>query len=296
MFVLSGSLDSDEVPWEVEALAACLQRGRDARLGSASAARIWQLSEGQNATSDRIEVVVPAGRAFRSTNRVQVHRTRRLTSQDVTTFGGVPVTTVARTLIDLGASLSPAAVERVVDDALVRGLTTVPLLSGSLKRNAHRGCTGAGHVRAALELWHGGALESHAETEVLRWLLRAGVSEPARQLEVVVRDGKRFRLDLAWPARRVALEVDSYAHHHGPRKLSADHERRSAIASMGWQVLTTTVAEVRRGGASLLAALEASGVLVDPARAKAALLHTNLTSRQSNRVPEVTAQPPPRSL
>ena len=138
VFALHGSWKGDDPPWAVEALAACLQRGPQARLGFASAARIWGLAAGQNTTGDRLHVVVPAARAFRDTHRVKVHRTRRLTSRDVTTYAELPVTTVSRTLIDLAASLTPTAVELVVDDALVRALTTVPLLAGALNRNAHR--------------------------------------------------------------------------------------------------------------------------------------------------------------
>jgi len=261
VFALSGSWDGAQPPWGVEALAACLQRGPEARLGFASAARIWGLADGQSAPGDRFHVLVPLSRAFRTTYRVQVHRTRRLTARDVTSFAELPVTTVARTLIDLAASMTAASVEVVVDDALVRGLTTVPLLSGALNRNAHQGCSGAPLVREALSLWGVGPVESHAEAEVLRWLLSVGVPEPVRQLAVAGADGRRFRVDLAWPQSRVALEVDGYAHHHGPRKLSADHERRSVLASLGWNVLTTTSAEVRRGGSSLLAALRTLGVL-----------------------------------
>jgi hypothetical protein len=208
-----------------------------------------------------VHVLVPGEKGFRSTQRVRVHRTNRLPSSDVTSVAGLPVTTVARTIIDLAGSLSAESVERVVDDALVRRLTTVPLLSGALGRNAHRGCRGGPLVRAALGLWSVGPLESHAETEVLRWLLAAGVPEPVPQLEVAVPGGRRLRVDLAWPEARVALEVDGFAHHHGPRKLSADHERRSVLAALGWRVLTTTVAEVRRGGVNLMAALRALGVV-----------------------------------
>ncbi|MGA2211110.1 MAG: DUF559 domain-containing protein [Acidimicrobiales bacterium] len=261
VFVLTDSFEGVEPPWHVEALAACLQRGPDARLGFATAARIWGLAEGQNATSDPLHVVVPVGQGCRNTNRVQVHRTKRLTTQDVAVFGYLPVTTVARTLLDLAASLTSTQVERAVDDALVRELTTVPLLTGALRRNAHRGCTGSTALRAALALWNVGAVESHAEAEVLRWLLAAGVPEPVRQLEITTADGKRLRVDFAWVAARVVLEVDGFAHHHGPRKLSADHERRSFLASQGWHVLTTTMAEVRRGGGQLLAALRRLRVL-----------------------------------
>jgi hypothetical protein len=261
VFALADSFEGPETPWPVEALAACLQRGAEARLGFATAARIWGLAEGQNATSERLQVVVPMGRGFRNTNRVQVHRTKRLTTQDVAVYGHLPVTTVARTLIDLAASLTAAQLERLVDDALVRELTTVPLLAAALRRNAHRGCGGGPALRAALALWDVGAVESHAEADVLRWLLAAGVPEPVRQLEIAGPGGKRLRVDLAWPAAHVVLEVDGFAHHHGPRKLSADHERRSVLAARGWHVLTTTMAEVRRGGGQLLAALRTLGVV-----------------------------------
>jgi hypothetical protein len=261
VFVLERSWEGEDFPWNIKALAACLQRGPDARLAFGSAAKVWDLVDGQNPDSDYVHVVVPASRAFRSTERVEVHRSRRLTSSDVTTVGSLPVTTGARTVIDLASSLSPAAVERVVDDALVRGITTVPLLAGALKRNAHRGCRGGPAVREALSLWQAGGVESHAEVAVLRWLLVAGMPAPVRQLVVVLPDGKRLRVDLAWPVERVVLEVDGFAHHHGPRKLSVDHERRSVLTALGWHVLTTTVAEVRRGGSNLLAALRALGVV-----------------------------------
>jgi hypothetical protein len=260
VFALGDSWEGANPPWRMEALAACLQRGTHARLAFASAARIWGLAEGQNTTSDRLQVVVPISRAFRSTQRVQVHRTNRLTTKDVATYGELPVTTVARTLVDLAGAMSPSQVERLVDDSLVRDLTTVPLLSGAVRRNSHRGCVGGPLLRATLALWEAGSVESHAEVEVLRWLLNSGIPEPVRQLEVTGPDGRRLRVDLAWPVARVVLEVDGFAHHHGPRKLSADHERRSILAARGWHVLTTTVAEVRRGGANLLAALSALGV------------------------------------
>lgn len=154
MFAFRGPWGSSgEIPWRTVGRAACRQRGPEARLGFGTAARIWGLAEGQSPVSDPVHVVVPAEKGFRSTQRVQVHRTNRLASSDVTSVAGLPVTTVARTIIDLAGSLSAESVERVVDDALVRQLTTFPLLSGALGRNAHRGCRGGPLVRSALGLW-----------------------------------------------------------------------------------------------------------------------------------------------
>jgi very-short-patch-repair endonuclease len=242
--------------WDVEALAACLSRGAAARLGFSSAANVFDLVEGQR-HDGHLEVVVPHARACPSTDAVTLHRTRRLTSADVAKYGALPVTTVARTIIDLAARLDDDKVERLVDDSLVRRLTSVPLLSSCLSRNAGSGRRGCGSVRSALALWDAGTMQSHAEVVVARWLRGLGFATPVAQMAVKGPDGRRWFVDFGWPAFRVVLEVDSFQHHHGPRKLSRDHERRSAIEAEGWRVLSTTVAEIKRGGNMLKAALTA---------------------------------------
>jgi hypothetical protein len=98
-------------------------------------------------------------------------------------------------------------------------------------------------------------MQSHAEVATARWLRESGFPAPVAQMAVEGPDRRRWFVDFGWPAFRVVLEVDSFAHHHGPRKLSRDHERRSAIEAAGWRVLSTTVAEIERGGAMLKAAL-----------------------------------------
>jgi hypothetical protein len=241
--------------WEVDALAACLSRGPDARLAFSSAAKVFGLVEGQR-HDGHVEVLVRHGTAYPSNERVTVHRTRRLVSADVATYGVLPVTTVARAVVDLASRLGRTKVERLVDDVLVRRQSTVPLLSGCLSRNSGRGCQGAGFVRSALELWDCGRMQSHAEVTVARWLRRLGFPTPVAQMPVERPDGGRWLVDFGWPAFWVVLEVDSFAHHHGPRKLSRDHERRSGLEAAGWRVLSTTQAEIERGGERLQAALE----------------------------------------
>ena len=240
--------------WEVEALATCLARGRSARLAFGTAARVWSLAEGQD--FERLHVLVPMGVHRHTDDRVEVHHTRRLANSDIAVFDRLPVTTVARTILDLATVLSADRVERLVDDALVRDLTTVPLLSASLQRNGGSGRVGTVAVRKALDEWSAGPLESHAEVDLARWLRRTGLPRPVRQFEIGRPDGTLARVDFAWPARHVALEMDGFAHHHGPRKLAADHERRAALSAQGWLILTTTPGELRQGAPALRAALQ----------------------------------------
>jgi very-short-patch-repair endonuclease len=178
-----------------------------------------------------------------------------LATADLATYDRLPVTTAARTIVDLAARLDDATVERLVDDSLVRCVTTVPLLSGCLSRNSVQGRTGSGAVRSALALWERGTMQSHAEVVVARWLRRMGFPTPVAQMVVPQPNGRHWRVDFGRPEFRVVLEVDSFEHHHGPRKLSRDHERRSGIEAEGWRVLSTTVAEIERGGHALKAAL-----------------------------------------
>jgi hypothetical protein len=241
--------------WDVDALVACLSRGQSARLAYSSAAKVFGLKEGQP-TGGHIEVLVPHGQRCRSTPGVTVHRTRRLVSSDTAKYGVLPVTTVARTIADLAGRLDDSTVERLVDDALIRCLTTVPLLDSCLNRNGDHGRRGCNRVRAALELWSCGGMQSHAEVVVARWLRRSGFPAPVAQMPVIGPSGQRWFVDFAWPPFRVVLEVDGFEHHHGPRKLSRDHERKSGIEAAGWRVLTATVAEIERGGELLTAALK----------------------------------------
>jgi hypothetical protein len=92
-------------------LAAVVACGTGAALSHRSAADLWGLRP--NAT--RLEVTVPAKRP--GPPWVEVHRTRVLAPQDFTTRDGIPVTSVARTLLDLGAVVRPPDLEVAVDRA-----------------------------------------------------------------------------------------------------------------------------------------------------------------------------------
>ncbi len=242
--------------FETVAMAACLQRGPAAWIGCLTAARVWGLAVSRS-SGERIDVVVPWRVHCLSTTAVAVHRARRLDSADVALRVRLPITTVARTIIDLAGELVLSELVTLVDDALVRGQTTLSLLRNCRTRTAGSGVRGSGNLTRAIEPWLEGlgGVESHGEAEVLRWLLAQGFEQPVCQFVVVGRDGFVARVDFCWPRCKLVLEVDGYLHHHGPSKLSLDHERKSAVAAEGYRVLTTTVAEVRRGGPRLRAAL-----------------------------------------
>jgi Transcriptional regulator, AbiEi antitoxin len=84
-------------------MAAALACGRGAWVSHGSATTLWSLTP-----ADRGEVhVLVAGRNVRSRRGIRVHRTARLHPADATCREGIPVTSLARTLLDLATTASP---------------------------------------------------------------------------------------------------------------------------------------------------------------------------------------------
>jgi very-short-patch-repair endonuclease len=102
-------------------------------------------------------------------------------------------------------------------------------------------------------------VDSVAEAEVLRILLAAGIEEPITQF--VIRDangGFVARVDKAWPARKVALEIDGYRYHSDVRTFVHDRERGNRIVALGWALLRTTPASVRAAAHQVISDVKAA--------------------------------------
>src|SRR4051794_6781391 len=94
----------------------------------------------------KVDVTARTGRS--SSRALGVHRPRSLPAHEVTTHHGIPVTTPARTLLDLAATLRRRPLERALDQAEIQGLTDVPSLERLAR--AHPGHHGAGKLAGAL--------------------------------------------------------------------------------------------------------------------------------------------------
>jgi very-short-patch-repair endonuclease len=104
---------------------------------------------------------------------------------------------------------------------------------------------GAGALRSVLARRPPDAppTDSDAETLFLQLARGARLPEPLRQFSVPTSDGT-FRLDFAWPARRVAVEIDGAATHASREALSRDLRRQNrvllSLAPAGWALLRFT--------------------------------------------------------
>lgn len=236
--------------WEQSALAAYLAFGGDAALSHGSAAAVWGLDVPREPA---FHVTVGYGRSVRlRTAGVVAHRSRCWTPVDRVRRHGLPVTTPARTIVDLGAMLAGDQLARVVDEALCRRLVSPRGLLVAVDRLAVGRGRAARRVRTLVAPWGGAALESVAEAGALRAITAAGL--PAPRIQHVVA-GARARTDFAWPERMLVLEIDGFRWHSSPAAQARDSERANRLAAEGWTVLRATPAEMAQALPGVIAAL-----------------------------------------
>jgi hypothetical protein len=215
-----------------------------------SAAWLWEL---RDVPRWRPEVTV-AGRTRRSVSRVTVHRTELLEPQDLTAVDGIPVTTVPRTLLDLGGVTEHPVVRQATQDAVIRGLVQVEDLLCVLERVGRRGRRGTAALREAVETsFLDNRLESRLEQELFEVLLRCEIPPPVPQYELRCVDGRRVRLDFALPSLRVAFEGDGRRWHATTADMERDRARANSIAASGWALFRFGWADVRERRAGVIA-------------------------------------------
>jgi very-short-patch-repair endonuclease len=231
--------------WEQKLRALLLRSGDHAVASHRAAARVFALEGSEDWP---VELTVPTGCRVRGLD-VRVRESTDLASGDVSRRRGIRVTTPTRTLVDLGASVSPATLEVALDDALRRRLTSVPMLRQSVQRLARRGRSGPASLRTLLDERDelDGLTDTGFETLVRRILRSAGLPSPRAQH--VVRDERGsfvMRLDLAYPEVLVGIEADSERWHTDRRRFQDDRTKRAIAESLGWTVLAFTHRHVVR--------------------------------------------------
>lgn len=146
------------------------------------------------------------------------------------------MTTLARTVVDLGATEHPARVELALHAAIRRGMTWEEV-EAVVEELEARGRTGL-PVARSLVLRHQGRppLGSGLEGTALRMLLEAGLAEPRRQVDV---GGEEWigRVDFLYDDVRLVIEVDGSWHHDGALAVRRDKIRDAALVAAGFRVL-----------------------------------------------------------
>ena len=191
----------------------------------------------------RLEVVVPRGAVVPRREGVRA-REAAVPPHDryLLQPSGVRCLRTERAVADL-LRLLPRREAVVVADAVQHaGLATAEELRAELQR--HAGLRGVRLAQERLALADPLA-ESPPESRLRLALLDAGL-EPVCQHDVVDPSGRWLaRVDLAFPAHRVAVEYDGRAVHEREDVFARDRQRQNALVRAGWVVLRYTAADLR---------------------------------------------------
>ncbi|MCA1830751.1 MAG: type IV toxin-antitoxin system AbiEi family antitoxin domain-containing protein, partial [Actinobacteria bacterium] len=126
---------------------------------------------------------------------VRVHRVE-LPPVDVTLLGGIPVTTVARTLIDIAPLVEPATLSAIFDNAARRKLVSVPRLRDRSEDLGGRGRAGSAAIRDLLRAREQGLVPfNEFEFKLLQVLRTRRLPRPRSQYRVALGDGSTAYVD-----------------------------------------------------------------------------------------------------
>lgn len=164
---------------------------------------------------------------------VELHRVQ-LPADERTVCDGVPVTSVARTILDLAAVLQNRSFEQAIARGLRLGRVTELELLRIIARYPRR--AGAPRLRAILAADQQPAMTRSEAEERFLALIRSG-ELPVPQVNVRVHG---FEIDFYWRSHAVAVEIDGFAYHATPAAQQRDRRRDSTLGAAGIRVLRFT--------------------------------------------------------
>jgi hypothetical protein len=169
----------------------------------------------------------------------------RFEEDEVQVVDGIPVTSPARTALDL-ACRYPVGRAVAAIDALARA-THLKMADVELLAERYKGRRGIRHARIALPLVDPGA-ESPRETWLRLLLIRAGFPPPQTQIPVYDEYGQLVAVvDMGWEHIKLAVDYEGDHHRTDRRQFNHDIRRAEAVMELGWIDIRVT-AEDTEGG------------------------------------------------
>jgi hypothetical protein len=217
-------------------MAAVLAAGEGAVLSHLSAAVHWAIWR-RRVTA--IHVTAPRSRGPKPA--IRIHRSRNLDPRDVTVRDGIPVTTVARTLVDLTDVLTAHQLANVIHEAAFRNLFHAGATRAAMDRANGRRRLNV--LTAALGAHNAGSAGTKSNNEDRFLALLRASDLPPPQVTVHVQD---VEVDFHWPDLKLCVEVDGPGHTR-PRTRSEDRARDHTLTAAGHRVLRITEEDLRRG-------------------------------------------------
>lgn len=214
-------------------LAAVLAVGDRAALSHRDAAGLHGLRP-----SNRTRIDVSTTNERKPTAKIHVHGRRLLAARDVTNVQGIPVTTVARTLVDLAEVVAGDALRKALSEAERQGTLDVTGIEAAIGRLRGRRGASIAKLRSALaDLKHHGTqlTRSRLEDRLLPLLDAHDLPRPATNAYVEGYEG-----DAVWRRERLVVELDGWDTHKTRRAFQHDRTKANTLTNAGWTVLRFT--------------------------------------------------------
>jgi very-short-patch-repair endonuclease len=230
--------------WHQELWAAILWAGPGAVFGFRTAALLHGLD---GVRAHRVDLCLRK-KTRSPVPSIVVHPTTREFGVDCVWIAQLPVTSVGRTLVDLGAVCPQWRVERALDDALRRRLVTIEQLNVLKALHGGRGRPGSAMLTRLLRDRPLGErpMGSPLEGDLYSILKTPALPTVRRQYPVELLDGSTVYLDFAYPEYRVGIEADGYRWHTGRERWQSDIDRQNDLAEVAWLLLRFTKKDVGR--------------------------------------------------
>ncbi|MGI9642334.1 MAG: type IV toxin-antitoxin system AbiEi family antitoxin domain-containing protein [Acidimicrobiia bacterium] len=195
---------------------------------------------------DKVVVTADPGANHRHGLAV-VHEYAGIDEADVTSKYGIPVTSQALTVFHLADVLPGRRLERVLDDQLNRGAVEIDDLTALVDFWTRKGRNRARVMRSLIATRGPGyvAPESHLEASFVELVRTHNLPEPVRQFATPW-DPQEGRVDFAYPAWMMLIEVDGRRWHGRDADNEKDRARDRRAQLNGWNILRFTYSEVTR--------------------------------------------------
>jgi hypothetical protein len=203
---------------EASYMAAVLACGEGAVLSGRAAGHVWGLLKGP---APPPEVTGPKKRSIKG---VRTRHARR-TETETTSWRGIPITTVPRTLADLASLLSLEDLARACHEAGVLHGTTPREVEAVLE--ARPNTPGARNLRRVLRG------DVHVTLSDLERMFLERLTEARLPLPTTNKPAGSNRVDCRWPEHRLTVELDSYIFHNSRHAWERDRRREREAHARG---------------------------------------------------------------
>lgn len=232
----------------VRRMAAVLTCGDGAVLSHLGALAHWEL---RGSSARKIHVTVPRRNASRSRAGIVVHRSLVLPPSETATHRAIPVTSVARSLLDGAAILAPHALSRAVERCEILRLFDLAAVAHTLR--LHPTHPGAARLRSAIELFCDDEI-TRSDLEAMMLGICEGHALPRPLVNHIV-EGEE--VDFFFREQRLVVETDGRETHLTRAAFERDRARDAHLAVAGHRVVRFTYRQVLRDQSAVAATLRA---------------------------------------